>query len=178
MHYLTNRRGIIVEGQHDAIVYDSLLRKMGFIPKIRIARGNQRMIRKIHVYVEMLRDKNYNKIVALKDLNSRTIDELYDECSDFPSDVSLCIAKKTMEAWLLSDEEALRTQFKNPRVSTFNHPEELDDPKSTLRRLYLENGKKYVAKRALPKIINHMNIQKIRDKCPSFSEFETALHSF
>lgn len=172
---MSNRRGLIVEGQHDIIVYDALLRKMGYVPRIRQSRGNHRLIRKVSVFVEMLKDKGFSKIIALKDLDSRTMQDVEKECSGFPPDIPLCVATQTMEAWLLADEGALRQQFRNPKVRAINHPEDLDNPKSELRRIYQENQKKYIAKNALPKILNVISLQKIREKCPSFVVFEETL---
>lgn len=171
----SKRRGLIVEGKHDLIAYDRLLRKMGYIPKVRQTRGNGNLINKIHAWVEFLRQYNCAKIIALKDLNFKNKKELEKECSHFPNDVPLSVAIKSLEAWMVADENALRKQFRNPRVKPIPNPEQLDKPYEILRNIYRENGKKYIAIKELPKIIDEIDLDVLRSKCPSFIDFENAL---
>lgn len=171
----SKRRGLIVEGKHDLIAYDCLLRKMGYIPKVRQTHGNGNLIKKIHAWVGLLKQYNCAKIIALKDLNFKSKEELQEECSNFPNDVPLCTASKTLEAWMVADENALKRQFRNPRVKTIPNPEKLDKPYEILKNIYRENGKKYIALKELPKIIDEIDLDVLRSKCPSFSDFENAL---
>jgi len=78
---------------------------------------------------------------------------------------------------MVTDEEALRKQFRKPNVRPRSNPEEIDKPKEVLKDVYRRNGKKYIARRELPKIIEHIDLDILRQKCPSFREFEESLNS-
>ena len=170
-----NRRGLIVEGEHDIIIYDKLLRKIGYIPKIRETRGNGRLIKKIHSWVGLLRRKGLSKIIALKDLHDKSIKEVVKKTQHFPNDVPLCLAIRTVEAWIIADEEALKQQFRKPRIRQVHNPENIEKPKEMLRNIFQRHGKSYVARRDLPKIIDALDLDRVRRKCPSFVIFENIL---
>jgi hypothetical protein len=91
----------------------------------------------------------------------------------------VCIAHE-LEAWLLSDERALRnvlsTTTHRARVQRVNRPERLNNPKNLMNRMFLENcHRPYNDMTDALKIAKRINdFSRIRT-CPSFVRFANKL---
>ena len=87
----------------------------------------------------------------------------------------VCITQE-LEAWLLSDERALRkvlsTRTRRARVQRRNRPERLNNPKNTINQMFLENRHRpYSDMTDAIKIAKAMDdFSRIRT-CPSFVRF-------
>ena len=88
--------------------------------------------------------------------------------------VHICIIVHELESWLLADENAISKRL-GKNVRAVPNPESIHDAKEYLEELLEEAGKKYSTK-YLPKlkreIAKHVNVEKLREKCASFADFE------
>ncbi len=90
--------------------------------------------------------------------------------------VHLVCIEEELEAWLLSDERALRavlsTAAHSVRVSRRRHPEAVPNPKAQLRKLFQQSrGRHYNDMVHAIKIVEAMpDLTRIR-RCPSFVRF-------
>jgi len=168
-------RGLIVEGKRDKIAYKSFIDKLGYKPNIIQAGGNDNLVNNVESYAELLRDHGCRKIVALKDLDINKLKDIQQKCIGFPSDIKLVVAVKEMESWLLADESALKKQFQKPNFKPYLNPENIDDPKKELEDLYKRHKKKFISRIEIPNIVQKINLNILRKKCPSFQDFENNL---
>lgn len=94
---------------------------------------------------------------------------------------SVVIPTEELEAWLLSDERALKMAFgldKTPKI--IHHPETIASPKEHIGeivRMISVARKQYVNTVHNSLIANALNVATVRRKCPSFGEFEQFIHA-
>lgn len=93
----------------------------------------------------------------------------------FPGGVQLITVRRTMETWLLADEEAVNSvalmrggQQVSPMQGTL---EEIVDPKETFRRWLSEAKLPYDAQ-VCREIVRQIKLETLRYRCPSFRSFE------
>lgn len=182
--------GIIAEDYSDVDSARILIHRIANNEKIGIRRvvgkGCGRIRKKCHAWSKQLRLKGCSLLVLIHDLDDknltelrRTIGEAIDPC---PITLNLiCIPVHELEAWLLSDPNAIRTAMhlrRTPKVKF--PPETINSPKEYLGELIYRtsNGEKlYINTKHNSKIATEISIDLVKKKCPSFLPFYDFFHS-
>ncbi len=168
---------ILVEGRSDEGVIRAFAEKLRITVRVLIMRGNNpgKALRLIRAETSA---EDYDLILVLKDLHSFTEQDVLEKLekigSSLPSNVrgkfANIVVRKAIEAWLLSDPEALKIicyQAEPP-----SNPEGLDDPAEYLRRELRKCGKVYVKTRECAyNIAKHVDPFKAARKSRSLEEF-------
>jgi len=161
----------IVEGKSEQIFIDFLfkngwlsdknIQKVG--PTIDAKGGGNLCPKNINIFVEQALTHNPDKIFILTDLEC---DPCIEKTKERLGDCNNCIivlAKKSLEAWFLADNEILKF-LTNDKLQNYEYPEATDDmPYNTLKKLLLEHtnrgtGSKVMFVRRVLK--NGFNIEK------------------
>ncbi len=173
--------GLVVEGDYDAFALKSFLRnnfqgQTNFT--VRVCGGP---IRKLWMgFLEEFRSlveegKPLDQAIVLMDSDHRDPEALLSDLKarkssklPFPFPILLGLAVKELEAWLLSDEQALSTIL-GTRVNAFpGNIEEYSDPKGDLEYLLITNGVFYTKEKA-GEIASLASISTIRTRCSWFN---------
>lgn len=107
--------------------------------------------------------------------------EAREQAQPSPICFALGVAVRSIEAWLLADEEAIRTAltehtYGNQTVPRQPNPETIADPKTHLNSLISEltEGIEPSADRFAEAIAEHIDLQTLRDRCSRFDALSTA----
>ena len=163
--------GVGVEGPSDRIFWDKLLHK-SFSPAVRFdvraMKDRARLIRSTPALLESFRGLHYAAGFILVDRDKdpciEAILHLFDAAvrpeARLPVEqryLSICVAIRGFEAWLLADESAIKELLPNARYNAPNETASLN-PKETLRTLWRQQygsnaaiNKIDFAKRAAPR---------------------------
>ena len=166
--------GLVVEDKHTEAIKE-IAKKLGIKPIIRRQRGRIN-VRKASAFAnELLR--SCEKVIILGDADCneegerKRLQEIYKSLPEgLRESVHICIIVHELESWLLADENAIsRVLGKNVRAVP--NPESIHDAKEYLEELFEEVGEKYLTKFG-GEIAKHVNVEKLREKCASFADFE------
>jgi hypothetical protein len=175
--------GLIVEDKSDSDVVRAMLQKILSPKRFKVlvvhARGCGKIKSKCRRWAENLRIRGCKALILVQDLDNKTYAALNGELEYAlrPSPIDLyaiIIPTQMIEAWLLSDGDALQATFALSTTPSTPNPESIFDPKATLRDLvYVLSGKRrrYVNAIHNTHIAAALNIQKLQ-ACPSFRPFE------
>jgi len=174
--------GVIAEESFDIDVLYELTNKLintnRFSFKKFAAHGCGKLRRKCRAWAENLLMRGCAHLVVLHDLDDRSEEELRAELRGSVTDVGftgyiILIPIHEIEAWLLTDADALRKVFnmtKTPKVP--NNPETIINPKQKLRDTVRKYAKKdYINSIHNQKIARCLAISKLNKKCRSFQTY-------
>jgi ribosomal protein L29 len=145
-----------------------------------IGRGCGKVKRKAQKWIELLRKKNCNRLILIRDLDQDNYHELLRELQGVVENSSItikfiCIPIEEIEAWIISDLEAVFSFFQIKKaVKEFSNPEKIRSPKEEIARIVKKetNGAKmYLHTRHNQGLIDLTSIEKMR-KCPQFKKLE------
>lgn len=164
--------GVVSEGKSDKGVLEQISQKTGIIFKHRLMNSND--LRKAKSYANILLEGGCNKVIILKDLHSSSQIETEKRFikAGCKKEVKLCVVVRTIEAWLLSDEQAIN-DYLNTKMKPVPNPEGLRDPVKSLSAVFVKaKDKSYLKGGKDPvEIAKRMNLNVLGKKCPSFHLF-------
>ena len=182
------RVGIIAEDNSDADCAAVLIHRITNNDRIGIRRfvgkGCGKVKRKCYAWSEQLRQRGCSLLVLIHDLDGNDIEDLRTTLNGVLNGVFnpcpitihlICIPVQELEAWLLSDPNAIKTAMhlnKSPNVK--GQPETISSPKEHLGELIYRasKGEKiYIHTKHNPKITEALSISLVQSKCPSFIPF-------
>ena len=181
------RIGVIAEEKNDVeVIYEltcKVIRENQFLISKFLGHGCGKVRGKSQAWAQNLLAGGCLHLVMVHDLDTRdeqalrTLLENKIDDSDFEQKVIL-IPVEEIEAWLLSDSEALKTVFnmrKLPKVPRW--PEKIKNPKEFLGEVVRKNSKsQYLNTIHNKHIANALSISKL-NRCPSFSPYPEFLKS-
>ncbi|MEN8614810.1 DUF4276 family protein [Dehalogenimonas sp. THU2] len=182
--------GCIAEDDSDVDAIKVFVRKITNNDRVVFERfvgqGCGKLKRKCHDWADLLKEKGCTRLVILHDLDNNTIKTLEAEINSSLSPCPIkkqivCIPIQELEAWLLSDPEAIKTSMHLPSTPKIKGlPETIDSPKEHLGRLIARASKNeiiYINTKHNAKICNALAIDKVLRRCPSFIPFHTFIKS-
>ncbi|MEL6941116.1 MAG: DUF4276 family protein [Bacteroidota bacterium] len=186
-----NGIGLIVEDSSDFDTIRALINKYLGVDGLRFKRkaggGCGKMRNKALSYAKELKNKGCNVVILVHDLDGRELEKLRKDLSFFvkksPAEFNfICIPNEEIEAWLLSDEDAINNLFKLPKkMQSIPNPENITSPKEHLEKIVYQNSnktKRYINTQHNLKIAELMDIEKAGKKCVSFKELLDFLDRF
>ncbi|MFQ6075089.1 MAG: DUF4276 family protein [Candidatus Bathyarchaeia archaeon] len=161
---MSPRYGLIVEGPEDREALKKLFERLRRLrPRVRTARGNGNLRRKIESYIELLLNRNCDKIIVLKDLDDEDLNELQNEVRPrLHENARFCVAVQSIESWFLADDQALAEVLESS-ISPIHNPEDIREPKDKIRRIFRQHGKPYIAQRDLPELAGKIRLAVLRE---------------
>ncbi len=175
--------GVIAEEKNDVeVLYEltcKLIDKNAFSFKQFIGHGCGKLRRKCTQWAKNLLQRGCSYLVVIHDLDKYGEDTLRQELTKSVKDIHynahlILIPVREIEAWLLTDANALRKVFgltKAPKLP--GKPESLIDPKKQLEELIWKSDKKrYINTIHNQKIAAAMSIEKAK-MCKSFCPYPT-----
>ena len=165
--------GLVVEDKHTEVIKE-IGKKLGIKPIIRRQRGRIN-VRKASAFAkELLR--SCEKVIILGDADCNEegererLQRIYGLLPEgLRERVYICIVVPELESWLLADENAIsRVLGKN--VKPVENPERIHNAKEYLEGLFEKGGKKQHL--LAEEIAKHVNVEKLKEKCASFADFE------
>ncbi len=93
--------------------------------------------------------------------------------------ICIIIPVQEIEAWILADIEAVTQIFKNWHPNSISNPESIDSPKEYLEKLS-RNAKKrprYNHATHNEKVAQYLDLNKVKQKCPSFRSLAELVES-
>ncbi|MEM0991626.1 MAG: DUF4276 family protein [Bacteroidota bacterium] len=186
-----NGIGLIVEDSSDFDTVRALIKKHIGVKGLRFKKkaggGCGKMRNKALSYAKELKNKGCNMVILVHDLDGRELEKLRSDLSFFvkksPAEFNfICIPNEEIEAWLLSDENAVNDLFKlSKKMKSISNPENITSPKEHLEKIIYQNSnktKRYISTQHNLKIAELMDIGKASKKCKSFEELLVFLDSF
>ena len=165
-----------VEGPSDQGVFDGLNQRLPQNIVAHPTNGNRP--NKISGYFK--HRQGFSKYIMCKDLHSyreQDINRLYNEAKaelddqDKPLFEKLII-KFAIEAWFLSDIEALNTVSHCDINTPIINPENIENPDEYLTELLRTQGKDYIKNRNISKeIMKNIDLTKLHNNCSSYQDF-------
>jgi hypothetical protein len=164
--------GIIAEDKSDVSVMRELtakvLPKNQFSVKQFYGSGSARIRAKCRKFADQLVRRGCTRVVVVHDLDASKEEALRKELEDGLTSMDGCttlvlIPERTIEAWLLSDADAIKRVFTLKKLPKVPHqPESLMNPKEWLGNLVWKlEKKKYVNTIHNEKIAAAISIQKV-----------------
>jgi len=177
--------GICVEGLNDTEAITTLLSRInsscGYRGEtnyeVRYHRGYPDLISKLHQTLSELNKLNIELIVVLIDNDRETkygrLKKLIAKCRG-----SICnydfivpgVAVEALEAWLLSDENAL-SKVANKIISRQPNPENINKPDEALRQITQASSMGIPYHEVLERIASELSLDIALDRCRSFKNF-------
>jgi hypothetical protein len=129
--------------------------------------------------LKLLHSQGFQRFIVCHDADDRNPDEvrrLIDERVIKPaglgpdSDHIIAVPVRAIEAWILADVEAVSQLFKSWTPKEVSNPESLAHPKEKLITMSREgkSNARYKHRVDNPRIIEHLNLDRVAQKCPSF----------
>lgn len=175
--------GIIAEDTGDVDVLKILaakLTKRRFSTSHFVGKGCGPLKKKIPGWCKAFSDKGVDAVVVVHDLDRNKEKELRELLeSMLPEEgftyVTVVIPTEELEAWLLSDEVAIKTALKlHTAIKPISHPEKIVSPKEHLGKLIRAHSKnrlkQYVNTVDNTLIAKELAVEKLK-KCASFKDF-------
>jgi hypothetical protein len=186
--------GLIVEGHYDAAVLETLARRVAQSPVtlyVRPCGGKQKLKRIFPGYLREFEHVHHGeaveKALVVCDADQKPPDELRASLSQeirnrayWPAyKLHICIVRQEIETWLLADENAINSiaagrggQNRVTRVP--GELESIADPKQRLHNLLSKVGLPATPE-VYKQIAANVDLETLRQRCPSFREFEQAV---
>lgn len=180
--------GLIVEDYSDyesfKILIQRVINKKDLKFKKAISNGCGKLRRKASSYAKNLSDKGCDMVIVVHDLDRNIHENLKNELekklSNSPAKYNfICIPIEEIEAWFLSDPDAIKKTFnldKTPKIKGL--PETIASPKEYIEsavKLYSNNTKLYLNTKHNIKLSENICLDLIKNKCSSFCELNDYL---
>lgn len=184
--------GIVVEGDYDIGTYEELIRKIcgrGVQVESRVAYGRVRLVRKVLGHLKSLEHSSIiggpvDKALVVRDANGRNPAEVEGEIRarignrafPFPRGIGVHAVRQEMETWLLADLAAIDKVARARNVRDRVRPirgslEDMQHPSQKFEEVLSQAGLNYTAQ-VCREIAREIDLAVLRDRCPSFCEFE------
>jgi hypothetical protein len=184
---MTIRIGVIAEDDCDIDVIKELIPKItpgkNFVVRKFVGHGCGKVRGKCRQWAQNLKEQNCSILILLHDLDDKVLRELQDNLFQTlnPCPIRkyvIVIPVKEIEAWLLSDEEAIRVAMNiRATISRIPNPETIMDPKKHLQHLVeIRSGKTkhYLNTVHNKKIAAELRVERLK-RCESFLPLESFL---
>lgn len=145
-----------------------------------IGRGCGKVKRKAQKWIELLRKKDCNRLILIRDLDqdnyNALLRELQGVIENSPISIKfICIPIEEIEAWIISDLDAVYNFFQIKKTAKeFPNPEKVKSPKEEIAKIVKKEtsgAKMYLHTRHNQSLIDLTSIEKMR-KCPQFKKLE------
>lgn len=174
--------GVIAEEKNDyEVLYEltsKLLNESQFSFKHFFGHGCGKVRRKCSAWAQQLLSKGCHLLVVIHDLDKRDEAELRTQLESSIKGFSfsktiVLIPKEEIEAWLLSDINALKKVFKLKNTPSIPlNPESIDSPKEYLSRLVSRNSQTdYLNTIHNRKIAKELDLNNLKRRCNSFRPY-------
>jgi hypothetical protein len=176
--------GLIGENKSDTDVLGAIIRKASpsrrFKFKTFHGHGKGKIVGKCNQWAKNLRDRECTALILAQDLDDDSLTEVKNKLKDAlePSPIAnycVVIPVRMIEAWILSDTEAIKNALNLPSVpNDIPSPELLPDPKSRLAEvIYIssQRRRRYMLTKDNGSIAAHLRLECLRS-CPSFRPLE------
>ncbi|MDO9213863.1 MAG: DUF4276 family protein [Methylococcales bacterium] len=127
--------------------------------------------------------KEYRKFIICYDRDKETAQKRYEEViskiikpagiKNTDNLICILIPTEEIEAWILADIKAVSNVIPSWQPKdNYQNPEDIQNPKETLTRLSRINKPKPLYSHNIhnEKVMNYLNLEIIKKKCPSFAE--------
>jgi hypothetical protein len=144
-----------------------------------VGKGCGKIKRKANAWTNQLKTKGCKKLILVHDLDRNNLNELKNKINEAISpcpikDYCICIPIEEMEAWFLSDTEAIQKSLNLPKKPSIRgNPENILSPKEKLGELVQrvsKNEKIYLNTKHNELIAKELSLNTVKDRCPSFKE--------
>lgn len=170
--------GIIAEEKEDVEVLEILIAKFvkenSFSTKRFVGHGCGKLRRKCSAWGRDLLSKGCELLIVVHDLDRNCEKAIRKELDKSISSLTftdkiIIIPTEELEAWLLSDPQAIKTCFNLKKLpKTPKNPERTSSPKEHLRDLvWRDSGKRFLNTTHNPRIARAVDASTLA-KCPSF----------
>jgi hypothetical protein len=175
--------GIFGEDRSDFETLKAIVRKLKADNSLRIQGegfgGGGNLINGCWLPLKLLHKKGFRRFIVCHDADTRSPDEVRREIEDRvikPASLGpdavhfIAVPVRAIEAWILADVESASRMFTSWKPAEVKNPESLARPKEELiARSRDANFKpRYKHRTDNPKIIEHLNLDRVAQKCPSF----------
>ena len=177
--------GIIAEDDSDVDCLKSFIKRILANKQVSfkkfVGQGCGKISKKAHAWAEIFKAQGCTSLILLHDLDRNNKTSLLKKLNEslLPSPIEkylICIPIEELEAWLLSDANAIKQVFNiNQNISLPANPETTNSPKEFLGKFVRkETNKKvdYINTRHNLKIAEIIDISLIFDKCSTFQQFQ------
>lgn len=179
--------GIIAEDDSDVDCVRVLIKRIADNERIGVkkfvGKGCGRIKRKCNAWADQLKSRGCTVLILVHDLDRANYTDLERQISSAlsPSPIKkhfICLPVQELEAWLISDPDAISRGLKLRKVPRVpGNPETIDSPKEYLGDLIskISGGEKvYLNTKHNEMIATELSLDCAKNKCPSFDKF----HSF
>lgn len=183
--------GLIVEDNSDfdafRIIIQRIIKKDNLKFRKAISCGCGKLRRKAASYAENLCQKGCNMIILVHDLDRNNHDELYkdliNKMSNCPTRNNMvCIPIEEVEAWFLSDPNAIKKTFNLPKTPSISGlPETIQSPKEKIEsivKVNTNNTKLYLNTKHNSILAQNVSLELIESKCGSFKSLCDFINKF
>ncbi len=185
--------GLIVEGEADQIAFGHLIRKVNS-PQATIyplvCGGVQRLMKEFPILLTRFEYAHnggpVDGALVIRDCDNKAPAQVLESMRGkldpqryrFPRGIELCVIRRTLDSWLLADEDALNAvsqSRRGRRIARVNETiEDIDHPKERLQRV-LTDAKLNYTSTVLGAIAAQINLDRLEYRVPSFGPFKRSV---
>ena len=183
--------GIIAEDESDVSTAKVLIHRIAKNNKIGVqkflGKGCGKLKRKCNAWANQLHKKGCSTMIVIHDLDKNNLKELYSKIQESiaPCPIKkylICIPIEELEAWFLSDPIAIQKSLKLKKIpKPKGLPENIKSPKETLGKLVdkaSEGEKIYINTKHNEIIAEHLSLDIVKNRCPSFIPFNDFVRQY
>ncbi|NJO18653.1 MAG: DUF4276 family protein [Thioploca sp.] len=175
--------GVLGEDKSDVEILKVLIRKLAANEKITIKTkgysGGGEMMKQGKQQLNLFKNLGCCRFIICYDADGEKLEKRYEKVVNqivTPSDlkkeaaIGIVIPVQEIEAWILANIEVVTQIFRNWQPKPVSNPESIDHPKEYLEKLSRDAKGKPRYSHAIhnARVAQYLNLNKIRQKCPSF----------
>ena len=178
--------GVLGEDKSDVATLKVLIRKLADDKSIPIKtkgyRGCGEMLKEGSKQLKLFAKLGCNRFIVCYDADNEKPNNRYQEVvkriikksglTGLEKEmICIIIPVQEIEAWILADIEAVTHIFKNWHPKPISNPEFIESPKEYIEKLSRDAKKRPRYNHAThnEKVAQHLNLEKVSQKCPSFN---------
>ena len=172
--------GVIGEDKSDVATLKVLIRRLANDESVTVKgmgySGCAQMLRKGAKQLELFLNHGCDRFVVCYDADQKKPRDRYNEVvekvlkrSRLTGLMCILIPVQELEAWILADVGAGANIFKKWNAKEINSPERIANPKERLEKISKKGTRpRYSHATHNEKLAKHLDLEKVRQKCPSF----------
>jgi hypothetical protein len=172
---------VLAEDHSDAESLVTLVRRISGMPRLSVKSkgfgGCGELCRKAWNHIQIFADQGATHFIVCHDSDGndpleiqRKVEAAIKNKMVLNHPHCIVVPVQEMEAWVIADEDAIRRVIPTLSIKVVPRPESVGGPKEWLQKESRKGGSRplYVPTIHNPRVVEHIDLEKLERKCPAF----------